>query len=108
MNLNRTVTKALPLLLGVGLVLSACAAASGYGAAPYAYNGYTGYYDDPGYDSLDFGFGDFDHFRHDRDFDHGHEGLHFAHHVGGGFAHVGGHGFAGHGGFGGHGGGGHR
>jgi hypothetical protein len=107
MNRGRKITKAIPLLLGAGLLLSACGTAPDYGAAtyPHAYNGYPY---DPIYGSLDFGFGGFGRFHHDRDFDHGHDGHGFAQHGGHGFARVGGHGFAGRGGFGGHGGGGHR
>src|SRR6266851_5098537 len=83
MNRGRIMTKAIPLLIGTGLFLSACAAEPDYGAPDYAYT-------DPIYGSLDFEDGGFGHFRH---FDHDHGGF--------------GHGFAGHAGFGGHGGGGH-
>ena len=87
MNRYRTVTKALPLLIGIGLFLSACAAEPDYGAPGYAYN-------DPIYAGLDFDDGGWGGWGHG--WDHGH-GDH------GGW----GHGFGGHGG-GGHGGGGHR
>jgi hypothetical protein len=114
MNRSRTITKAIPLLLGVGLLVSACATAPDYGAAAYpnAYNGYyssyNGYPYDTTYDSLGFGFGGFDHFDRDRDFDHGHDDRDFAQHAGHHFARFGEHGFAEHGGhgfarFGGHG-----
>ena len=107
MNRSGKITKAIPLLLGIGFLLSACGTAPGYGAVdyPYGYNGYVGYPYDPIYSSLDFGFGGF---HHDRDFHHGPDGHMFGQHGGHGFARVGGHGFAGRGGFGGHGGGGHR
>jgi hypothetical protein len=98
-----------PLLLGVGLVLSACATAPGYGASAYSYDdpyGYADYSNDPIYGALDFGFGGSD-FHHVGDFGHGHGGHDFGQHGGHGIAGFGGHGFAGRGGFGGHGGGGH-
>ncbi len=96
MNRGRIMTKAIPLLIGSGLFLSACAAEPDYGAPDYAYT-------DPIYGSLDFEDGGFGHFRH-FDHDHGfHDGFGHGDHDHGGF----GHGFAGHAGFGGHGGGGH-
>ena len=112
MNCRRTITKAIPLLLSVGLVLSACAAEPDYGAAAYpgVYSGYQGYPYDPVYGSLGFGVGGLDDFHHDRDFGHGHGDHDFGQHAGHGLAPFGGHGFAGnighgfagHGGFGGH------
>jgi hypothetical protein len=110
MNRGSKITKAIPLLLGIGFLLSACGTAPGYGAAtyPYAYSGYAGNPYDPIYGPLDFGFGGFGDFHHDRDFHRGHDGHDFAQHGGHSFARFGGHGFAMHGGFGGHGGGGHR
>ena len=113
MNHRRTITKVIPpLLLSVGLALSACTAVPDDGAAasPYVYNGYDNGYDgypyDPSYGSLGFGFGDFDHFHHGRDFGHGHHEHDFAQHAGHGFARFGGHSLAGNIGRGGH--GGHR
>ncbi len=109
MNHRRTIAKAIPPLLGVGLVLAACATVPDYGVAAYpdAHNGY--YTGDEGYpyDPLYGSFG-FDRFHHDREFGHGHG---FAQHAGHGFGRFGGHGFAGnfghgfggHSGFGGHG-----
>ena len=82
MNRGRMMTKAIPLLIGTGLFLSACAVEPNYGAPDYAYPG-------PIYGSLDFDDGGFGHFHHDHGF---HDGFV--------------HGFAGHAGFGGHGGGG--
>jgi hypothetical protein len=102
MKRGRMMTKATPLLIGIGLFLSACAVEpdySDYGAPDYAYT-------DPVYGSLDFdyggwggGWGGFRHFDHD----HGHDGFgHGFGHAGFGGGHGGGHG----GGFGGgHGGG---
>jgi hypothetical protein len=98
------ITKAIPLLLGVGFLLSACGTAPGYGDS-YTYNGYAGYPYNPIYSALDFGVGDF---HHDRDFHYGHDGYGFAQHGGHSFSRFGGHRFAMHAGFGGHGGGGHR
>lgn len=113
MNRRRTTARVIPLLLSVGLVLSACTTAPDNGAAAYPdtyaysgyYNGYEGYPYGPIYGSLGF-----DHFHHDRGFGHGYYAHVFARHAGHGFARVGGHGFAenvghgfaGHGGFGGH------
>jgi hypothetical protein len=48
---GRTMTKAMPLLIGAGLLLSACAANSDYGPPPSAYN-------DPVYGTVDFDYGD--------------------------------------------------
>ena len=116
MDRRRTIAKVTPVLLSVGLALSACATAPDYGTAAYpgVYSGYEGYPYDPAYGSLGFGFGGFDNFRHDRDFHHdrgfhhdrdfghGHDDHNFAQHAGHGFGGFGGHGFAAHGGFGGH------
>jgi hypothetical protein len=116
MNRRRTITKAIPLLLSLGFVLSGCATASDYSAAAYPgayngyYNGYEGYPYYPIDSSLGFRIGGFDHFYHGRGFGRGYVGRHFAQHAGRGFARFGGHGFAGnaghglagHGGFGGH------
>ena len=87
-------TKAMSLLIGTGLVLSACAVEPDYGAPNYAYT-------DPVYGSLDFDYGGWGSGWH-HSWDHGHGDFHGAHGAWG-------HGFAGHAGFGGgHGGGGHR
>ena len=90
MNRGRIMTKAIPLLIGIGLFLSACAAEPGYyGASPYAY-------DDPIYGLPTYEYDSWGGWHHGWDHgpgDHGHEAP-------GGW----GHGFAGHGGFGGHGG----
>jgi hypothetical protein len=107
MKRNTAITKSIPLLLGIGLSLSACAAAPDYG--PVAYGSYGSYGGDgePLYGSLGLDYGGWDggfygHFDHDRFHEHGFAG----HDEHGGF---GGHGFAGHGGdvghasFGGHG-----
>lgn len=112
MDCRRTITRAIPLLLSVGLALSACAAGPDYDAATYpgVYSGYQGYPYDPVYGSLGFGFGGFDHFHHDRDFGHWHGDHDFEQHAGRGLTPFGehrfagniGHGFAGRGGFGGH------
>ena len=112
MNCRRTITKAIPLLLSVGLVLSACAAGPHYGAAAYpgVYSGYQGYPYDPVYGSLGLGFGGLDDIHHDRDSGRRREDHEFGQHAGHGLAPFGGHGFAGnighgfagHGGFGGH------
>jgi hypothetical protein len=98
--------RALPLLLGAALVLSACdsdgTVASGRYVYPYADGYYYPY--DPYYGSLFFDFGGFSHFHHFDRF----PGAHRFHH---GFAgHPGFHHFASHGGMHGgfHGGGGHR
>jgi hypothetical protein len=94
MSHSKTMTTAAPLLIGLGLFLSACAARPDYGAPPYAY-GYSDPYPVAG--TLDFdygGWGGWGGWHHG--WDHGH------------WDHGGvGHGFAGagHGGFGG---GGHR
>jgi len=115
MKRGRMMTKATPLLIGIGLFLSACAVEpdySDYGAPDYAYT-------DPIYGSLDFdyggwggGWGGFRHFDHDHGFHGGHDHGGFGHgfgHAGFGGGHGGGHGggFGG-GGHGGGGGGGHR
>jgi hypothetical protein len=101
MSRGRMMTKVTPLLIGVGLFLSACAVEPDYGAPGYAYT-------DPVYGSVDFDYGGWGggwghgwghgHFDHDHGF-HGGSGR--------GFGHAG---FAGHGGGhgGGHAGGGHR
>jgi hypothetical protein len=99
MKWHTAITKSIPLLLGIGLSLSACAVAPDYG--PVAYGSYGGL----DYGGWDGGF--YGHFDHDRFHEHG-----FAGHGGDvGHASFGGHGFAGHGGglggFGGHGSGGH-
>ena len=100
--------KATPLLLGVGLALSACAATPDAGAVPYytpyAYDGYGDYPYDPGVDWFDFGFGGSDHDHHAWDFHHEYDGHGFRRSGVRGVAANFGHGFAGHGG--GHGGGG--
>jgi hypothetical protein len=70
--------------------------------APTTDTGYEGYPYDPIYDSLGFGFGGFDHFRHDRDFGQGRGDHDFAQHAGHGFARFGGRRFAAHGSFSGH------
>ena len=92
----------LPVLVGLGLLLSACAESVGYSApvsgyVDPAYDPAAYGYAYPAYDSLNVGWGGWHH-----GWDHGHWGGHTE------VAHVGGwgHGFAGHGGFGGHGGGG--
>jgi hypothetical protein len=96
MTRDRTMTKATPLLIGIGLFLSACAVEPGYGAPDYAYS-------DPVYGSVDFDSGGWGGWHHG--WDHGH--FDHDHGFDGGFGHGFGHaGFSGHGG--GHGGGGHR
>ena len=45
MNHGRVMTKAMPLLIGIGLFLSACAAESDYGAPAYAEFDYGDYGD---------------------------------------------------------------
>jgi len=90
MNRGGPVTKAIPVLIGIGLFLSACAVEPGYGAPAYGYDGYPY---DPIYGSFDFDYGGWDGGHHG--WDHG------------GWDH-GDHGFAEHGGDGGHDGGGHR
>jgi hypothetical protein len=119
MSRSRTITRAIPLLVGVALSLSACATAPDYDTVSglYTYNGYAEYpYDgtDGGLD-LDFGGfrrshddGVFRHIHDDQGFSHRHDGHEFGGHAEHGFARFGGHGFAAHGGFGGRGGGGHR
>ena len=85
MNRLRIWTSTIPLLVVVGLGLSACAEPVGYAPADYGYDGYT-----------DGWLGGWDHGGWGHGFEHGH-------------ARSGEHGgFAGHGGEGGHGGGGHR
>jgi hypothetical protein len=116
--MDRSKTKALPLLLFVGLAFSACTTAPDYRAPAYPNAYYDGYLYDPTYDSLGFGFAGFGRFDHERDFNHGHEDHDFAQHTGHsfarfggrdlaahdghGFARFGGHAFAAHGSFGGH------
>jgi hypothetical protein len=109
MHRHRTTAEVIPLLLSVGLALSACTATPDYSADAYPYdyngydNGYAGYPYDPFDGSLGFGFG-FDHFHHDRDFGREHDERGFARNAGHGFARFGGHGLAGnigHGGLGG-------
>jgi hypothetical protein len=100
MNRGRMVTKAIPLLIGIGLFLSACAVEPDYGAPAYAY-------DDPIYGSLDFDYGGWGGGWH-HGWDHGHGELGHEAHGGWGHGFAGHAGFSGHGGFGGHGGGGHR
>src|SRR5262247_98552 len=91
MKRGRIMTRAVLLLIVIGLSLSACAVQPG----GYVYDGYPYY---PVYGSVDFDYGGWGGWHHG--WDHGDW-----HH---GFAHGGwGHGFA-HGGFGGHGGGGHH
>jgi hypothetical protein len=94
MNRGRMTTKTIPLLIGIGLFLSACAVEPDYGAPAYAYG-------DPNYGSLDFDYGGWGGGWH-HGWDRGRGD--YGHAAGGGW----GHGFAGHAGFGGHGGGGHR
>jgi hypothetical protein len=94
MNRGRMMTKTIPLLISIGLFLSACAVEPDYGAPAYAYS-------DPIYGSLDFDYGGWGGGWH-HGWDHGHGD--YGHAARGGW----GHGFAGHAGFGGHGGGGHR
>jgi hypothetical protein len=115
MNRSSIFAKVTPLLLGVGLCLSACAATPDFGAPSYSYS-YpyvgSGYPYDTAYNWLDFGFGGSDPFHYGWDSHHGHDDHVFAQHAGHSFAPSGvrgvtanfGHGFAGHGGFGGHGG----
>jgi len=121
MKRSTTFAMAKPLLLGVGLALSACATSPDYGTTAYSYDypcAYDGYAEcpyDPIYGPFDFGFDGSGFFHHVGDFGHGHDGHDFGQHIGHGFAPIGGHGFAvngghgfaGRGGFGGHGGGGH-
>ena len=96
---GKMATKAMPLLIGIGFLLSACAESADYRAPAYAYG-------EPAYSSLDYGWGGWHH-----GWDHGHwDGRgEFHDEAHGGFGHgFSGHaGFHGHGGFGGHGGGGH-
>src|ERR1700719_2678742 len=90
--MNRgTRAKALPVLIGIGLLLSACVESVGYGVpvSGYAYSAYYAPYR---------GWGGWHH-----GWDHGHWDGHVeVAHADGGWSH----GLAGHGGFGGHGGGG--
>jgi hypothetical protein len=96
MNRGRLMTKTIPLLLGIGLAVSACAVEPDYGSPAY------GAYPEPVYGSLDFDYGGWG------GWGGGHHGWDHGHGDHGHVAHAGfGHGFAGHGGFGGHGGGGH-
>jgi len=64
MNRGRIVTMAIPLLIGIGLFLSACAVESDYDASAYAY-------DYAPYGSLDFDYGG-DWGDWHRGWDHGH------------------------------------
>jgi hypothetical protein len=95
-------TKAIPLLIVIGLSLSACAVQPG----DYVYEGYPYY---PVYGSFDFDYGGWGGWHHGWDHSHwDHGGWHHGWdhgHWGHGFAHGG---FGGHGSFAGHGGGGHR
>lgn len=101
MSRGRTM-KATTLLIGIGLLLSACAVEPGYGVPSYAYT-------DPVYGSVDFDYGDgwgggwggWHHGWAHGHFDHDH-GFHGG--IGHGFGHAG---FSGHGGHGGGHGGGH-
>ena len=96
MKRGRIMTRAVLLLIVIGLSLSACAVQPG----GYVYDGYPYY---PVYGSFDFDYGGWGGWHHG--WDHGHWDHGDWHH---GFAHGGwGHGFA-HGGFGGHGGWGYR
>jgi hypothetical protein len=100
MNRGRILTRAIPLLIGIGFILSACAVQpGGYVYDGYPYYGYPSY---PVYGSFDFDYGGWGGWHHGWDHSHwDHGGWHH------GWDHGGwGHGFA-HGGFGGHGGGGH-
>jgi hypothetical protein len=101
MILARTMRNAIPLLIGSGLVLSACAAGPDYGAPPYAYG-----YPSPIEGSIDLDYGGWGGWHHG--WDHGHWDHSRLAHAGWGHGFAGHAGFAGHGGFGGHGGGGHR
>jgi hypothetical protein len=56
MHRRRAVVKAIPLLLCIGLLLSACSAHFGSVASP---NGYQGYAADPVGGGFNFGFGDY-------------------------------------------------
>ena len=96
MKRGRIMTRAVLLLIVIGLSLAACAAQTG----GYVYDGYPY---DPVYGSFDFDYGGWGGWHHGWDhshWDHGGWGHSFAHDGWG-------HGFA-HGGGGGHGGGGHR
>jgi hypothetical protein len=97
MDCSKTITKALPLLLFVGLAFSACTTAPDYPASAYPNAYYDGYPYDPTYDSLGFVFGGLRRFDHERDFDHRRDDHDFAQHTGRGFARSGGHDFAAHG-----------
>jgi hypothetical protein len=101
MKRGRILTRALPLLIIIGLALSACAVQpGGYVYDGYPYYGYPHY---PVYGSFDFDYGSWGGWHHG--WDHSHWDHGWWHH---GWDHGGwGHGFA-HGGFGGHGSGGHR
>jgi hypothetical protein len=100
MLLRKTVTTTTPLLIGVGLFLSACAADPGYDPPTYAY-GYSYPYPYPVDGSLYFDYGGWGGWHHG--WDHGHWD-----HAGWGHGFAGHTAFAGHGGLGGAGGGGHR
>jgi hypothetical protein len=93
MKRGRIMTKAVLLLIIIGLSLSACAVQPG----GYVYEGYPSY---PVYGSFDFDYGGWGGWHHGWDHSHWDHGG-----WGHGFAHAG---VGGHGGFGGHGGGGHR
>jgi len=71
MDRDKTILKAVPLLIGIGFLLSACAADPGYDPTAYRYD-----YDYPLYGSPDYdywgGCGDWH-----RRWDHGHEGHGF-------------------------------
>src|SRR6267142_2068913 len=99
MKRGRIMTRAIPLLIVIGLFLSACAVQPGGSV----YDGYPSY---PVYGSFDFDYGGWGGGHHGWDhshWDHGGWGHSFAH---GGWGHGFAHGGGGHGG--GHGGGGHR
>jgi hypothetical protein len=73
MNRGRIVTMAIPLLIGSGLLLSACASEPDYAAPAYAYD-----YPDYPYGSLDFDYWGGGGWGHDHrgGGDHGHGGGH--------------------------------
>ena len=88
MNRGRLLTRAVSLMIGIGLFLGGCAG--------YAYDGYVG---DPPYGSAGFDYGGWGGWHHG--WDHGHWDGHESH-LGLAPGHWG-HGIGGHGGFGGHG-----